>query len=171
MLMSKRRAVVGVIIAMIAIAALFPVGPYRERNTYRCDVCFAKRDVFRWWFGSWGTFAFPISGRSEVISETKFGERFLPDHKKHLWSFAQGSPYYWGARWGGCALGSGRHLGQAFPMYEDSEEFRTFIENKITAGKLTPAKVVSILSDRSRGKGAENSEDLALVNEFFDSTK
>lgn len=154
-------------ITMIA-AVVFQVGPYRERNSYRCDICFAERDEFRWWFGAWGAFAIPISGRSEIIGQTKFGQTFLPEHTQHRWVFAQGSPYYWGSRWGGCALGSGRHASQTFAMYEESSEFRAFIDKKISAGRLTRFQVVEIFSEPSREASSDDLKQKYLLDEFFD---
>src|SRR5262245_31061801 len=95
---------------MIACGAVWPGLVYEERNHYRCQVCFAKRDRVQWWFGRWEFFAIPLAPASEKIKASKFLADFLPHHTAHTWSFAQGSQYYWGVMWGGCGTGGGKHL-------------------------------------------------------------
>jgi hypothetical protein len=165
-LKKKRWLVIGTAL-ILATFLLYPVGPYRERNSYRCTVCFAKRDVFRWSFGSWHSFSFPITGSKEVISEKTFGEKFLREHKTHQWEFAQGSPYYWGCRWGGCALGRGRHVSQVFEMYEMVPDFRDFIDEQLKSGTLSSNTVVAIFSDRSREETLLQKQGNELIDGFF----
>jgi hypothetical protein len=165
-LTKKRLLLIGTVL-IVGVFALLPFGPYRERNSYRCSVCFAKKDSFRWWVGSWHDFAIPISKQTEVISQAKFGERFLPAHKVHQWEFAQGSPYYWGRRWGGCALGSGRHVSQIFETYESIPEFRELIQEQIRIGALNSNTFIAIISDTARGETPLQKQGDELMDRFF----
>jgi hypothetical protein len=152
---------------VLATFLVFPVGPYRERNSYRCTVCFAKRDVFRWWFGSWRDFSIHIGGSKEVISEKAFGETFLREHTTHQWEFAQGSPYYWGSRWGGCALGSGRRVSQVFETYEMIPDFRNFIDEQLKNGMLSSNTLVAIVSDNSLEETPLRKQGNDLIDRYF----
>src|SRR6476620_7239633 len=108
---ARRRTII-LLAVMIAGVAVWPGLVYRERTSYRCQVCFAKRDRFQWWIGRWESFAVPVTPASEHVSASKFCQDFLPNHNAHTWSFAQGSPYYWGLMWGGCGIGAGRRTSQ-----------------------------------------------------------
>src|SRR5262245_7662923 len=79
---------------------------YKERDSYRCQICWTEKDVFQWRVGSWGGLSIPLAPRWERISETRFLHDLLPPDHIHNWKFAQGSPYhFFGTTWGGCAIG------------------------------------------------------------------
>src|SRR6266851_2325523 len=81
---------------------------YKERDSYRCQVCSSTKDVVQWRLGAWTGGSVPLSPKWERVAATQFLHDFLPTNHTHDWKFAQGSPYYFfGTRWGGCALGGG----------------------------------------------------------------
>src|SRR5437763_744843 len=118
------------LIGIVAGIAVWPGLVYRERSSYRCQVCFATRDRYQWWIGRWEYFAAPVTPLTEQIRRSKFGDDFLPNHNAHEWSFAQGSPYYWGFMWGGCGIGAGRHISQPLSAYESIPKFREYVQDR-----------------------------------------
>ena len=165
-LLNRRRVISFLAISAIAVAALLN---YRMRNTYRCQICHAKRDVFQWHAGIWGSFSIPIWRPMETISETWFAEDFLPDHKKHAWVFAQGSPYYWGSHSGGCALGRGRHISTLFEMSADDPEFQAFIRKRIQAGTLNRDTIILLMSERAQKDDALRKQSDQLLEDYSNS--
>src|SRR4051812_18451308 len=110
---------------------------YQERNSYRCQICWASKDVFQWRLGSWGDFSVPISPSRNRISQTYFRRDFLPISHTHDWMFAQGSAYlFFGTTRAGCAIGGGRYVNQLCQIYESRPDFRTFISQKLVEGSL-----------------------------------
>jgi hypothetical protein len=53
-------------------------------------------------------------------------------------------------------------------MYEQSSDFRAFIDKKIRAGGLTRSQVVAIFSERSREASSDHSKQQDILDEFFD---
>jgi len=95
----------------------------------------------------------PLSPQWNRISDTHLQSDFFGTDHFHNWEFAQGSPYhFFGTTWGGCALGSGRHVSDLCQMYESSREFRDFIRKKIESGSLTESNFLSLASNTDRGK-------------------
>jgi hypothetical protein len=120
---------------------------YKERNSYQCQTCGARKDVFQWRLGMWKEASVPLSPSWEQISGTRFQQDFLPPGHHHDWVFAQGSPYYFfGTTWAGCALGRGRSTCELGRMYESSPEFRDFLSQKLRDGSLSKAKVIEMVS-------------------------
>src|SRR5438552_1432313 len=87
-----------VIGAVGAVAALLL--HYKQRDSYRCQACLAKKDVFQWRLGSWAGVSVPLTPSWERATETHFLHDFLPSDHVHEWMFAQGSPYhFFGTTW------------------------------------------------------------------------
>ena len=144
---------------------------YKERDSYRCQICWAAKDVFQWRLGSWGGggFSVPLTPSWERIGETRFQHDFLTGDHVHDWMFAQGSPYhFFGTTWGGCAIGSGRHVSEICQMYESSSEFRVFIGQKLHDGSLARSNVIAMMSIRRTGEPSPlKTEADALLETFF----
>lgn len=142
---------------------------YRERNSYRCQTCWAQKDLFQWRLGSWGGFSVPLTPTRERISETHFRQDFLPADHAHSWKFAQGSPYrFFGTTWSGCAIGGGRHVNILYRMYESDPEFRAFILQKIEDRTLTKSNIVAMMSESwSSERSPKQEEADALLETFF----
>ena len=163
---SRKRLLV-VLGAGAAIAGLF--FPYKERDSYRCQVCFSTKDVFQWRLGSWMSASVPLTPTWERVTETHFLHDFLPGRHQHEWKFAQGSPYYFfGTTSGGCAIGGGRRVSDIFRIYESSPEFRTFIQTKLHNGSLNKSNVVALVSNPQIGEASTAQQDTdALLGTFF----
>ena len=142
---------------------------YKMRDSYRCQVCWATKDLFQWRVGSWGTFSIPITPSWERISETYFRHDLLPPGHIHAWQFAQGSPYYFfGTTSAGCAIGPGRHVSQFSQVYESSPEFRGFISQRLGDESLTKSNVIAMVSaPRSSKPTSKQKEADALLETFF----
>lgn len=144
---------------------------YKERDSYRCQVCFAGRDVFQWRLGLWPDPFMPLTPRWERIVGTRFLHDFLPVNHVHDWKFAQGSPYFFfGTTWGGCAIGGGRHGSELCQLYESSPEFRVFVEKKLRDGSLNRSNVVAVMSIQRTGEPSPLQKEAdALLKAFFQS--
>jgi hypothetical protein len=142
---------------------------YKQRDSYRCQICFANKDVFQWRLGSWPGLSIPLTPSWERIAETRFLHDFLPPDHIHDWMFAQGSPYYFfGTTWGGCALGGGRHVSELCQMYESSPEFRTFIAQRLSDGLLGRSNIIVLMSSPRTGEPSPLQKDAdALLETFF----
>ena len=153
--------------AVAAFAALLL--HYKQCNSYRCQICFAKKDVFQWRLGSWGGASIPLAPSWERTAETRFLHDFLPADHVHDWMFAQGSPYhFFGTTWGGCALGCGRHVSEVCRMYESSPEFRTFIAQRLHDGSLAKSNAIALMSSpRTRAPSPLQKDADALLETFF----
>src|SRR5260370_40322622 len=87
---------------VVGIAVLFL--HYKQRDSYYCQACWSRKDVFQWKLGSWMGTSVPLTPSWERLNETRFLKDFLPTNHVHDWMFAQGSPYrFFGTTWGGCA--------------------------------------------------------------------
>jgi hypothetical protein len=152
---------------VLALAAL--VLHYKQRDSYRCQICFAKKDVFQWRLGSWAGASIPLTPRWERSTDTQFQRDFLPADHVHDWMFAQGSPYhFFGTTWGGCAIGGGRHVSELCETYESSEEFRSFIAQKLRDGSLSKSNVIALMSAPHTSEPSPLKKDAdALLDKFF----
>jgi hypothetical protein len=131
----------------VAVMVLF--AHYKERDSYYCQACWSKKDVFEWRLGSWMGRSFPVTPRWERITETRFLHDFLPAKHLHDWMFAQGSPYlFFGATSGGCVIGPGRHVSQICELYDLSPEFRAFLQAKLQDGSLVKSNLTTLVLRR-----------------------
>lgn len=168
---TKTRKRLWIAAGMIAVCVF--LFAYKERDTSRCQVCGATKDVYQWRIGGWFEPSLPLTPKWERVTATHFGRDFLPPNHTHEWQFAQGSPYYFlGLKWGGCAIGSGRHASDVFKVYESSEEFRKFIQARLKNGSLTRSNLIALVSNTGTGDDSlKESQSTALLNAFFDSWK
>jgi len=162
-----RKHVLLVIGTIAAVAVLLL--HYKERDSYRCQVCSATKDVFQWRLGLWMGASVPLSPTWERVTETHFRQDFLPADHIHDWKYAQGSPYYFfGTTWGGCAIGSGRQMNEVCQIYESSPEFRTFLQTKMRDGSLSKKNVVALMSSPRTGEASPQQKDAdGLLDTFF----
>ena len=152
-------------VAAIAVLLLH----YKERDSYRCQVCWATKDEFQWRLGLWMGASVPLSPTWERVTQTHFRQDFLPADHIHEWKYAQGSPYYFfGTTWGGCAIGGGGRVNEVCQIYESSPEFRTFIQTKLHDGSLNKTNVVALLTTPWTGEASPKQKDAnALLDTFF----
>src|SRR4051794_3058335 len=162
-----RKRLLLVIGSVAAVAALLL--HYKQRDSYRCQICFASKNVFQWRIGSWTGLSVPLTPSWQRITETRFRQDFLPSDHVHGWMFAQGSPYhFFGTTWGGCAIGGGRRVSELCQMYESSPEFRTFISQKMRDGSLAKSNVVALISiARTREPSPLQKDADALLETFY----
>lgn len=150
---------------IVAIVVLF--SHYKQRDSYYCQACWSRKDVFQWRLGSWMSTSVPLTPRWERITETSFLQDFLPTNHVHGWMFAQGSPYhFFGTTWGGCAIGAGRHVSEVCEMYDSSPEFRGFIQTRLHDGSLGKSNLVALVS-RQAGGDDSRKDERALLDTFF----
>ncbi len=124
---------------------------FKQRDSYRCQTCFAKEDVFQWRVGFWMSTSVPLSPQWARVSETRLQQDFFATNHLHDWKFAQGSPYhFFGTTWGGCAIGSGRHVSDLCYLYERNDKFRDFVGRKFADGSLTQSNFVALASNTER---------------------
>jgi hypothetical protein len=142
---------------------------YKERNSYRCQSCWARKDVFQWRLGSWPGASIPLAPRWERVFDTHFQHDLLPAGHTHDWKFAQGSPYYFfGTSWGGCALGRGWNFSILSQIYESSSEFRAFVAQELGDGTLTKSNFVAMMSCPQGGEPSPIQKEAdALLEKFF----
>lgn len=139
---------------------------YKQRDSYRCQICFARKDVFQWRFGSWMELSVPLTPKREQIGETRFLDDFVHEPHIHDWRYEQGSPYrFFGTTWAGCALGRG--LNQLCQMYEYHPGFQAFIARKIDDGSLSKSDFMTLMSS-SRTDEPSRKDAEALLKEFFE---
>jgi len=162
-----RRRLLIVVGAAAAIVLL--IFHYKERDSYRCQVCFSEKGVFQWKLGSWMGASVPLTPSWERVTASHFLTDFFHSDHVHEWEFAQGSPYiFFGTKWAGCALGSGRHVSELCMMYESSPEFRTFIQTKLRDGSLAKSNLIALVSSPRTGGASRQKEDAdALLETFF----
>lgn len=163
----KTRKRLWIAIGLAFIGVLLCV--YKQRETYRCEICFSTKSVFQWRIGSWTGLSFPLTPSWSVVQETRFQHDFLPQHHSHQWLFAQGSPYYClGFRWSGCAIGPGRRESDLCQVYDSSEEFRQFIRAKLQGGTLAKSNFVNQATNGGLDRiPMATSKMSPLLDEFF----
>lgn len=163
---TRKRLFVG-IGGVVAIAGL--LFHYQERDSYRCQSCWAKKVVTQWYLGLWGAFSVPVTPKWERVSETRFQHDFLSSDHTHAWMFAQGSPYhFFGTISGGCAIGGGRRVNALAKMYESSSEFRAFISRGLGDGMLTQSNIIAMMSCPWLAKPSPTQKEAeALLEKFF----
>jgi hypothetical protein len=160
----KRLLVVVGAFAAVAVLLLH----YKQRDSYRCQICFAMKDMFQWRLGaSWGL-SVPLTPSWERITETRFRQDLLPPDHVHDWMFAQGSLYhFFGTTWGGCAIGPGRYVSELCQLYEVSPEFRTFITQKMRDGSLPKSNVVVLISMPRTGEPSPLQKEVSVLMDTF----
>lgn len=138
----------GALTAVGIVGGLFVLlGHYVERDSYRCRICSTKKYESQLRLGLWVGPSVPLMPTWERVVETRFFREVLPVNHRHDWMFAQGSPYYlFGTKWGGCAIGGGRHSNQICEMYESSPEFRSFIQSKLQNGSLNNSNLMALMA-------------------------
>jgi hypothetical protein len=166
---AKTRSRVLIALGVVAaIAAL--LFHYKQRDSYRCQICFATKSFLQWRIGVWGAPSVPLTPSWERITETRFEKDFMSSNHVHTWIFAQGSPYYFfGTTWGGCAIGAGRHVSDLCYMYETSPTFRSFLAQELRDGSLTKSNVIALTSIQRTGEKAsplQNDAD-ALLAKYY----
>jgi hypothetical protein len=158
-----KRVVAGAVIVVVCLLN------YRERRSYVCQVCFSGRDDYQWRVGDWGTLSLPITPTSSQFRFSGFAKDFALTNHQHQWKFAQGSPYFFfGTRWGGCALGGGRHTSDLFRIYETDDEFRKYVRDRIANGSISTAKFIELAGcmDREETIGKKQAEE--FVEGYFE---
>jgi len=159
-------------IVIVGIASLFALSfHYKERYSYQCQLCFSRKDVFQWRLGSWGGAgsSVPLSPNWERLEESEFRHDFFGADHVHDWNFIQGSPYYFfGTKWGGCALGAGRDTGALYQTYESAPDFRAFVQAKLHDGSLTKSNVIAMMSEPPSHEDTPLQKDSdALLHAFY----
>jgi hypothetical protein len=111
----------------------------------------------------------PLTPTWERITETRFRHDFLPADHIHDWKYAQGSPYYFfGTKWGGCAVGGGGYVNELCEMCESGPDFRAFIQTKLRDGSLAKTNIVALMSSPWKGGASPQKKEAdALLDTFF----
>ena len=163
--MKRLRILLGV-----AAVVVFGLLNYKQRDSFTCSSCGSRRDVFQWRLGVWLGSSLPLTPRWQRVHETQFFHDFLPVNHAHKWVFAQGSPYYFfGTRWGGCALGTGGDLNDLLSCYDHQPAFRAFIQAKLKDGSLTKSNLVALAAERRSNEHSPAMREInALVEGFID---
>jgi len=157
--MNIKKIIVMTIITLITLCVLGSF-IYKERMSYGCYDCRSRKHEYQWFIGLWGGFDLPISFQNNVIDESRIYKDFFNDKHKHNWQFSQGSPYYFfGTRWGGCALGRRPPMNDFVGYYEVYEDFREYVKKMEKQGKIDKERILSFLKIEG-----ENEE----INEFID---
>jgi len=141
---------------------------YKERDSYRCQLCFSTKDVYQWRLGLWAGPSVPLTPAWEHVMETKFLHDLLPVSHRHTWKFAQGSPYYFfGTTWAGCAIGGGRYINNLCWKYDSSPQFRAFVQSKLKDGSITKSNLIALMTrPRTEEVPAEQKEANDLLESF-----
>lgn len=142
---------------------------FKERNSYRCSICFSTRDETQWRLGLWAGFSLPLTPNFLRVSESRFLHDFFPAGHIHAWRFAQGSPYYFfGMKWGGCAIGGGRHVSEMSHLYASSPEFRSFIQKRLQEGVLSKSTFIALTSiPLTKEPSPLREDEAALLAAFY----
>ena len=142
---------------------------YKQRDTYRCSRCHAAKHDFQWRVGQWSGLSLPLTPKWEQIEDTDFGHEFLDTEHSHVWEYAQGSPYYlFGTRWGGCAIGKGRHISTWFSFYSQHPDFRAFIKAEVVKGKVSRQDIINWFSEPATGDDAFQKRMEAVFDGYLD---
>jgi len=159
----KRLLTIGGSVLIVVVLLL----NYKQRNSYYCQDCWSRKDVYQWRLGLWMDTSIPLTPTWERVTETRFHQDFLSTEHVHNWIFAQGSPYYFfGTTWGECAIGAGRHSSEVCEMYDSDPEFRAFIQTKLHDGSLTKSNLVALVSS-SASQNAFQKEEQTLLDSFY----
>jgi len=135
--MTRRRKILilGPVLALAVVALLLH---FKQRDTYKCSSCHSKRHVYQWRLGIWHSWSVPLSTGWEDIECSQLHQGLFPDDHQCAWTYFQGSPYhFFGTRWGGCAIGSSRHINRFCQWYEMNSDFRKMVQAKIEQGQVT----------------------------------
>lgn len=143
---------------------------YRQRNTYQCETCLSRKHEFQWFAGSWSVYSFPITAKRVIEQPSLVFRDFVEPNHQHQWVFAQGSPYYcFGVKWGGCAIGGGRHQSEMATLYQIDEDFRSYISKRIQTD-ISKEKVYGLLlsSRYSNERDEEKATNAGLAKQVID---
>jgi hypothetical protein len=141
-----------------ALASFIVLNLYKQRSTFRCQVCSSWQHRIQWHIGGWGSgFSFLISPERIVVEESHASRLLFTTTHTHNWVFAQGSPYWLGFKWSGCAIGAGRHQNEFSRLYESSAEFRSFVEAKTKQGFSTES-IHTLMAQRPFPSPSEESD-------------
>jgi len=167
--MTRRKKILNIVWAFIALAVLL-LFHFKERNSYICSECFSGRNQFQWRIGIWKGIDLPLSSQWEQVNDSVIFQDFFTDEHAHNWVFAQGSPYYFfGTKWGGCALGIGRHRNEFVQAYEGDPEYRQLITEMIENGKLSPEIIEWFLEIPAfYDEDSFDKEEMRKINVFYD---
>ena len=171
----KKLLWITLVVLLFALVATFLA--YRERSTFQCSSCLSTRNEYRWRIGLWSELDPPLSPKRVVVVPSFTFATMIGTNHTHTWVFAQGSPYYFfGTKWGGCAIGSrGRH-GEFGTLFERQAEFREFVFAKIVSGQITTNDIVQFVR-LPPTRDLENTDATAqialaqskkLLDEFFE---
>jgi len=159
------KIAVWLVIGSMALA--FCLLNYRERNSYYCQTCWSRKDVYQWRVGLWMEGSIPLTPSWERSTQTQIQMDFFPSNHIHHWEFAQGSPYYFfGTTWSGCAIGAGRHVNQLGAIYNSRADFRQFVKNQIRSGTLTSSNFIAMASLPDSSE-ITNGEGQRLLDAYF----
>ena len=147
---------------LLALAGTFFT--YRERSTFNCPGCLSTRHEYQWRIGFWsGSDPALSSKRVEEVPSFTF-KTIVGTNHTHTWVFAQGSPYFFlGTKWGGCALGRGRHKSEFGKLFEEDTEFRDFVFGKIAAVELTTNDVSKLILIEPIGSSMDTNAETQVV--------
>ncbi len=110
---------------------------YRDNRNYVCEGCLSHRVRDQWKIGLWPRGSFPIGPKYERERPSHLFADLIQAPHRHEWVFVQGSPYgFFGATWGGCALGRGISGNDLSRAYEEFPAFRDFVQDKFRIGSL-----------------------------------
>jgi hypothetical protein len=142
-----KKPKISIPLGVVLLVVLFtPISFYKQRSSYQCSGCISNKSVYQWYFGFGGLWGFPISPEWEDLKISRVCKDFAPANHKHNWVFAQGSSYRLGFIWYGCALGSGKNIGEMGHYYNLSEDFREYITEQENQKRLTHDQILNLLT-------------------------
>ncbi len=161
---SRRRWRVSLVIVALGVVAL--LGTHRDRVGYFCADCRSTRVATRWGVG-WGSATSTAWEDLTPVRTSRYAADFgLADHQ-HTWRASGGGHcvvfgYPCFRYWVGASPTSAAHL------YENSEEFRAFVQRQLRSGARTEAEVLGAFA--SHAADADRGEELsrALVEQHYD---
>jgi hypothetical protein len=155
-----RRWMIGVAIVVLGIGALGPpYGLRRDRDSFMCAGCFSKRHEYQWKVGEWNRSSLSVSAKRAVMDESLIYRLFTSKPHVHDWQFVQGSPYYWfGSRWGGCAIGGNIHENDLAMILDHGDDgCAEFLIEKASSKQLSTNQIYQALVSPARWSGETNS--------------
>ena len=159
-----------ILISLTVLIGFLIVGSYtfKEKRNYKCKFCHSKKHEYQWFFGSWATGSIPLTSSRDEIDLSNIYNCFFKDEHQHEWIFSQGSPYYFfGTKWGGCALGSNRHMNEFAMELEFYEDFRKYVIKLEEEGKIKRDTVYKLISLSSDDKESALHKQLTTIMDNF----